>query len=343
MLDDGEAVQTRMMSREKGNGCRVCGSAHVRLLGAVEYFTGFSLQVALCGDCGCQFTPHDEAVHETFHQSGAISYYAGYRDLAVATGRLFAAGNKEGLRHHLCMAASKYRFVLDLAQRLPLGAACLEIGCSRGYLTSVLILDGLDVLGVDVSTEAVSAAKAVFGDHFALADSSRAKNGGPYDFIYHVGVIGCVADPVGLTRALLRKLKPGGLLVFNAPNLDACMLHGQLWLDSAPPPDLVTLFPHGFWRHQFAEVAHVQETVEARSTDENFRLHLSRWVGRRWCPPHPHPLVACEGHRVWLQPAGVVWRWVERVLVKVAKVTGLDRLSPVVPTDFGLFVTMQRK
>ena len=99
---------------------------------------------------------------------------------------------------------------------------------------------GRPILGIDVSPEASTSARASFGDHFAVGlDAAQP----PYDVIYHVGLIGCVDDPIALTRRLLAMLKPGGLLLFNAPNRDALGLDGQLWLDSAPPPDLVTLFP----------------------------------------------------------------------------------------------------
>ena len=47
---------------------------------------------------------------------------------------------------------------------------------------------------------------------------ARIRAEAPYDFIYHVGMIGCVSDPVKLTRELLALLKPGGILLFNAPN-----------------------------------------------------------------------------------------------------------------------------
>ena len=323
--------------------CRVCGSKNFRVLGEVEYFINYAYQVSDCIDCGCLYTPHNDAVHEIFHQSGAISYYADYRELAAEIGKLFAGRKKSELRHRLCSEASKYRFVIEQVKQLSLGADCLEVGCSRGYLTSSLILDGRNILGVDVSKDAVNEAQAVFGDHFALVDSERAENGGPYDFIYHVGVIGCVANPIELTRKLLEKLKPGGKLVFNAPNRNACVLRDQLWLDSAPPPDLVTLFPHDFWRNQFGDLAEVQETIEVRSPGENFSLWLDQVVRRRWSKPQSQPLTQSDERRVWLQPSELAWHWIQRSVGKGARMVGVDKLFPAIPTDFGLFVTLRRK
>ena len=114
-------------------------------------------------------------------------------------------------------SVAKYRFVIEHVETQPTEARLLEFGCSRGYLTSYLILSGRDILAADSSTEAIETAKAYFGPHFVLADSPRIVASGPYDLIYHVGTIGCVADPIAFTRCLLRLLKPRGRLVFNAP------------------------------------------------------------------------------------------------------------------------------
>src|SRR5437660_518436 len=90
-----------------------------------------------------------------------------------------------------------------------------------------------------------------YGTPIFECDDDRAMDAmAPYDVVYHVGTIGCVADPLGMTKRLLGLLKPGGRLLFNVPNRDGCYLRGQLWIDAAPPPDVVTLFPSGFWRRQ---------------------------------------------------------------------------------------------
>ena len=58
----------------------------------------------------------------------------------------------------------------------------------------------------------------------------------PYDVIYHVGLIGCVADPIAFTRRLLAMLKPGGTLLFNAPNRDAFAWKGSCgWIRRRRP------------------------------------------------------------------------------------------------------------
>src|SRR3954467_10571402 len=190
------------MSEPSGIICRICGSARTQRAGEVEYIRGYCWTVWDCQTCGCRFTRHDEAVYNNLHKTDTIAYYDDYRVLARECKKHFDRNDAQELRRVLDEGA-KYRFVLDELSPLPRTARLLEVGCSRGYLTSWFILGGWDVLGVDVSSEALASARADFGDHFALMDSPEIRERAPYDAIYHVGMIGCVGDPIGLTRDLL--------------------------------------------------------------------------------------------------------------------------------------------
>jgi len=323
--------------------CRICGSDGVRAIGTVEYIVGFRWEVFECAGCKCRFTRHDRGVYEQLHRTGAISYYSEYKRFVAACADLFGRGDLVGLRG-LVATRSKYRAVVDAVQSVPHEARLLEVGCSRGYLTSYFILAGRDVLGIDASEDAVNEARERFGDHFAVVGDPRIERGGPYDFIYHVGLIGCVGSPADLTRYLLRLLRPGGTLFFNAPNRDALALRGQLWLDAAPPPDVVSLFPRGFWKRSFSDVAVVREDVELLSKEAAFRVALRRACGLRWAVPRSQVMGGGETNgSVWTQDFGAVWRFFERACLKLARATGLVRCAPARPTDFGLFVTMERK
>jgi SAM-dependent methyltransferase len=201
-----------------------------------------------------------------------------------------------------------------------------------------------DVVGVDISTEAVKAAAAAFGPHFMTAGDPDIHLRAPYDVIYHVGSIGCVADPMGMTRELVGMLKSGGRLLFNSPNRDACSLRGQLWLESAPPPDLVTLFRPGFWRQNFQDIADVIEQVEYDPPAQNFIMGLRGLAGRRWKMPQP----ICLSNDTQPAPApetwnDVIWKNIERVARRVGKWTGVNRLAPAHPSEYGLLVSMTKR
>ena len=320
--------------------CRICGSAAVHTVGAVEYLTDLRLPVIDCDACGCRFTPHDASVHDRFHQGRTLSYYAEYSELAARCESLFAAGNADGLKREL-ERWPKYRFIIEQVSRAPRHARILEIGSSRGYLAAYFILTGRPIRGIDASATAVQAARAAFGDHFSTPEAPDAYAGGPFEIIYHVGLIGCVADPIAMTRSLLARLTPGGTLLFNAPNLDALRLRGQLWMHSAPPPDLVTLFPPGFWRRQLSAVAEVDETIERLNANDSLAQAARELVRVPWQSPAPKPMSARA--LVWQQPAGGLRDVVARVLTRAARSTGLAGLVTRRPAEFGLFVSMRAR
>jgi SAM-dependent methyltransferase len=322
--------------------CRICGSDQVAVVGDVEFFSGYAFPIFDCGDCGCRFTRHDNAAYERLYAE-AGSCYSRYLGLAERCKAHFDRADLAGLRFELSKAA-KYRLIIEELDRRSSGAQLLEVGCSRGHLTSYFILAGCAVTGVDVSPSAVTAAATAFGDHFVIAGDPAIEAGAPYDAIYHVGMIGCVADPIGMTRRLLNLLKPGGRLVFNVPNRESCHLRGQLWIDSAPPPDLVTLFPPGFWRRHFDPTAEVSEEVEFHPPERAVVIGLQKLARLHWCRPVAVPLSEGEReHTASLAHGETFWRALERLLRRIGKMPALSYLAPRCPTEFGLFVRMTKK
>jgi SAM-dependent methyltransferase len=317
--------------------CRICGSTAVKHVGNVEYLKGYRYPVYDCDACGCRFTPHDPTVHDRLHRQPSLSYYQGYVALAERCAALFAAHDLDGLRRELS-AEAKYRFVIEHLDRLPRMAKVLEVGCARGHLTAYAILKELDVLGLDVSAEAIDAARRLFGPHFDIVPPGQPVSHGAFDLIYHVGLIGCVADPVGLTQQLLSQLRPGGELLFNAPNRGALYLRGQLWFDSAPPPDVVTLFPEGFWKSRFGAAAQVTEAIDGVDADASLRIATQRRLGIGWQPPVAQPEETRASQ--WRQPSTGATRLAARAAAKAARVAGLGSVVTARPAEFGMFVRM---
>uniref|UniRef100_Q01XL4 Methyltransferase type 12 n=1 Tax=Solibacter usitatus (strain Ellin6076) TaxID=234267 RepID=Q01XL4_SOLUE len=326
--------------------CRVCAADPVTEIGAVEYYSGYCWKIFDCLVCLCRFTTHDQSTYDWLH-SHANSVYSIYRTLADKATQLFENGDIAGLREEL-VKSPKYRFIIESVERQTKSARLLEIGCSRGYLTSYFIMNGYQIVGTDVSAEAVAVANESFGPHFMTAGSKEIQNRAPYDVIYHVGTIGCVQDPLGLTRELLALLRPGGQLLFNAPNVESCYLSGQLWTDDAPPPDVVTLFRPGVWRRYFSGLADVLEEVEMSPSDEAFRIWLRKTWAREWRSPLPLPLDESADTYRRGRPdndgaSQNFWRTLERVALAVARRARLLGFVPCQPRPFGLFVTMIKK
>src|SRR5437868_1308534 len=178
--------------------CRICGANEVSEAGKVEYYSGFAWTIFDCRECLCRFTKHDEAIYDWLH-SNPSSIYRLYRELGENARRLFQEHDLAGLRQELSKTA-KYKFVIESVEPYPRNSRLLEVGCARGFLTSYFILADYDIMGTDISSEAIAGARAAFGNHFALWDSTLSQERAPYDIIYHVGTVGCVADPLGLTR-----------------------------------------------------------------------------------------------------------------------------------------------
>jgi SAM-dependent methyltransferase len=326
--------------------CRVCAANNANEIGEVEYYSGFSWKIFDCLACSCRYTQHDESIYNWLH-SRSSSIYGLYRELAETCKTLFDQRDLDGLKRELFKTA-KYKFVIEAVEQQPLSCKLLEVGCARGYLTSYFILAGYDVTGSDVSPDAISGANEVFGDHFIPADSRGVEDGAPYDVIYHVGTIGCVGDPLRFTHNLLEMLKPGGQLLFNTPNADSCSLKGQLWIDAAPPPDLVTLFRPGFWRKRFSTVAEVVEEVEMCPPDESFGIGLRKFFGRHWLKPIPLALDASANNYQKGRPetsgwSKKCWHVFERGILKISRMSGLLRSTTSQPSPFGLFVKMTKK
>jgi len=322
--------------------CRICQSDQVQQVGTVEFYAGFNWPIWDCENCGCRFTQHEEAVYDRLH-SEENSSYVRYRELATRCKEKFDQKDLEGLKDILS-EASKYRFIIDEISHINRQARLLEIGCARGFLTSYFILGGWPIIGVDVSVEAVHAATAAFGNHFVLLDSPEMVANAPYDVIYHVGTVGCLADPVGATRQLLGMLKTGGTLLFNAPNRDACWAENQLWFESAPPPDVVTLFPSGFWRRYFGDIADVAEGIEPSLDERSVALGLRRFFGRSWRQPLPMPLR--ETAKPFVPPVRLgdtAWNFFERLYCHLSRVLELQRFASKQPSEYGLLVRMTKR
>jgi SAM-dependent methyltransferase len=246
--------------------CRVCGSDKPTLAAHFQPYLDYGTEVWDCPDCGSRFALREEDVYERFYASGG-SVYGEHMRMAEELREIFRAGDVDALRERL-RQVPKNRFIMDSIETRPEVENILETGCGRGYLTSFFIARGYRVLGVDVAPSAIGWAREAFGDHFALSDDARVADGSPYDAIYHVGTIGCVESPFEFTRRLLSLLRPGGILLFNAPNVQVVRKGGGAWIDGSLPPDLVTLFDPPAWKRHFSDLAEVEVTAGSASDGE---------------------------------------------------------------------------
>lgn len=254
--------------------CRICLSeSSPTLLGELDTLHDGRFDVFECGACKCRFTEYTYGAHLDFH-ADPDTIYSRLESLAETAAEFFRREDRDGLRDYLSVLPNN-RFVIRTLDAAHGMKKLLEPGCSRGYLTSYFISSGYDVTGVDISPVAIDSAKDRFGPRFELFDEQAIIAAGPYDAIYHVGTVGCVPSPLMMTEFLLKQLRPGGLLIFNAPNLNALRSKNLLWTPTSVPPDTTTIFDPGVWEWRFSGLAKVRVTEER----ESLREHLKKWLG----------------------------------------------------------------
>ena len=111
----------------------------------------------------------------------------------------------------------RQRYLALLLERLPAGAAVLELGCGTGALTTARLADRFAVTGVDISARSIERAKqTVPGATFVHADMTAlalpAAGFAAVAAFYSITHV--PRDEHGpLLRAIARWLRPGGLFV----------------------------------------------------------------------------------------------------------------------------------
>ena len=129
-------------------------------------------------------------------------------------------------RESLARKAKLSQFAAMLDQQLPSGAIVLEAGCGTGQLTNFLGMSWQRrVFGGDICLNSLRLAKN-FRDRFRIENAAFLQMNlfrPPFrdesiDVIISNGVLHHTGDPRGGFAALIRKLKPGGLVLIGLYN-----------------------------------------------------------------------------------------------------------------------------
>lgn len=113
----------------------------------------------------------------------------------------------------------RYTFVATL----DLGRRVLDCACGIGYGSDMISRTGdRNVLGVDVSEEAISEARRRYGSsgaEFRVADAYDLRSlSGPFSAIISFETIEHVANPSLVLKNFAASLEPGGILIISTPN-----------------------------------------------------------------------------------------------------------------------------
>ncbi len=222
--------------------CEICFSSSTKLVGLEKSYYDYQAKIFVCNNCGNRFSPIDESVYESLHSvSGSYGFH---KRQAKKIKNLFDKKNYLAIYKAL-EKNDRNKVLLEILSNLPKSSRVLEIGCSNGYIGAFCLLKELNYQGIDISKTAIDLANKLFGKKFYTSLSEVPFE--EYDFIFHMGTIGCVKNPIEFNESLITKIKKGGKFFFNYPSLDFLEDTNSLWFFSTTAPDLNIAYKYGFW------------------------------------------------------------------------------------------------
>jgi SAM-dependent methyltransferase len=115
--------------------------------------------------------------------------------------------------------AARYdRMLADATAAVGPIESVLDVGCGIGNFLEYARDRGIRAIGTDVEADAVSAARANGLDAHVTAELDAAVPDGSVDAITLWDVIEHLPEPLAVVRDVVRKLRPGGALLFETPD-----------------------------------------------------------------------------------------------------------------------------
>lgn len=200
------------------------------------------------------------------HRSGLMAFHPLLAGDAAFYGSFYG---RAAVLKHLHSAGQQRPEFEAAAALIPDGARVLDVGCGSGIFRAHV--PRARYTGLDPNA-------AEYGRPDILGESIEdhaARHPGAYDAAVAFQVIEHVADPRGFAAAMLRCLRPGGLLVLAAPNWPSVMTRIPNFVINAPPHHLT------WWSTQAFEAlaaAIGAELLWARDMPPARRQRLTYWM-----------------------------------------------------------------
>lgn len=203
---------------------------------ARSYVVGDNYRVRNCQYCDLQYvqehTLHPR-IYEHVYQS--TPNLPGYTRYAYFQSTVM---EKTAPLEWLSQQEPAYWFIRNELGSIGKSATILEIGSGLGYLTFAIRKAGYDIVGIDISEQAVENARAQFGDLYACKNLfTLSAEPARYDLVILTEVIEHVSDPVSFLNAAALLLKPGGRILMTTPNKSIAASEA-CWQTENPPVHL---------------------------------------------------------------------------------------------------------
>lgn len=211
--------------------CPLCSHSPVKKLtdSFQGYVKGITYPIYSCSLCRIKFVPGeliDNSVYDIIYNVKNLPGYDRYYKYASTI------KNKKRPLKYLANKEPTYYPVYKTLKSMK-GKRILEVGCGYGYLTYALKKEGHEVLGIDISKNAIEVAKKFFGNLYELTSVEDFRTTKKFDVIVANELIEHLKDPKQFLKDCLEKLNTNGIMIITTPNVD--YNPKQIWPTDLPP------------------------------------------------------------------------------------------------------------
>ena len=202
------------------------------------YVEGELFNIYYCGCCNTSFVwPHavdDKIYDKIYSQSKIVPGYNRYELYAHSITK-----KKKALEYLADKEAMYFAVNQILSENNDPAKKILEVGSGLGYLTYAVAQKGYDIIGLDISVDAIKKSKKRFGKNYVCEDVYKyaIENNQKFNLIILTEVIEHVPDPYSFCNGLINLLKPKGRLIISTPNKSA-FPQQEYWNTELPPVHL---------------------------------------------------------------------------------------------------------
>lgn len=218
--------------------CPICGLRSEFIDQINGYVEGGVYRIFHCSICGLQFAKGGKSnlglIYNSIYKNSA--QIGGYDRYVRYFNEIKSKQGKDAIKY-LINEEDTYKYVYrylhnkDNCRDLKI----LEVGSGLGYFTYALSQDGFNILGVDLSEDAVAKSTNAFGKLYKVVDFNNLDE--QFDIIILTEVIEHVSEPVEFLKGLKRILVKGGEILGTTPRKHIEQSRA-IWLTELPPVHL---------------------------------------------------------------------------------------------------------